>query len=90
MIFNAIELIKPRCLTNSNVFFFSEAPSHKILETEDATRVDLDLDGSKLSASPSSYFASNVKCRRQIMNKNVAGLTEWQGKALCFRGTGSS
>jgi hypothetical protein len=90
MISNAIEPIKPRSLTNSNVVFFSEAPSHKILLKEEAARIDLDLDGSKLSASPSSYFASNVKCRRQIMNKIVGGLTKWQGKVLCFRGTGSS
>jgi len=76
MIFNAIEPIKPHCLTNSNVVFFSEAPFHKILETEETARIDLDLDGSKLSASLSSCFASNVKCRRQIMNRNVGGLTK--------------
>jgi hypothetical protein len=90
MIFNAIEPIKPRCLINSNVVYFSEAPSHKILETEEVARIDLDLDGRNLSASLSSCFASNVKCRRQIMNKNVDGLTKWQGKVLCFRGTRSS
>jgi len=84
-----MEPIKPHSLTNSNVFF-SEAPSHKILEKEEAARIDLDLDGSKLSASQSNYFSSNVKCHQQIMNKNVGGLTKWQGKVLCFRGTGSS
>jgi hypothetical protein len=90
MIFNAIGPIKSDSLINSNVVFFSETTAHKILKKEEAARTDLDIDGGKLSASQSSYFASNFKCRRQIMNKNVGGLTKWQGKVLCFRGTGSS